>query len=242
MITALLEPAYILHYRLYRDTSLLIDFFTHEYGLVAAIARGVRSSKSPLKGILQPFTPLLVSLHCKEELAILTAVEPQHPAYHLMGKHLFSAFYLNELLMKVLQRHDAYPHLYECYEQTLCKLLDAQKVTSIPAASIALRCFEKKLLAELGYGLNLTTEALSQQPILPDLFYQFFPQKGFVLDLQSHLSKTLLFQGKSLLALEQENFSDASVMPEIKRLLHIAVAGLLGQKTLRSRDFLRKIT
>lgn len=228
--THFLQSAYILHYRLYRDTSLLIDFFTREHGIISAVARGVRGAKSPLKGLLQPFVPLLISFSAKKDLATLMHAESDELSHHLVGKHLFSALYLNELLMKLLQRHDPHPHLYDGYHQALGEL-SQQKNLEIP-----LRRFEKNLLSELGYGLNLTSDAYTAQPILPHLFYHFLPQKGFCLDLQPNLSKALRFSGKSLLALAHEDFTDHALLPEIKQLLRMVIADLLGHKTLKSRD------
>ena len=95
---------------------------------------------------------------------------------------------------------------------------------------------EKNLLSELGYGLNLTSEAHTSQKILPHLFYYFLPQKGLCLDLNSNLSKALCFSGKSLLALAYEDFSDETVLSEMKQLLRLVIADLLGRKTLKSRD------
>ena len=157
--THFLQSAYVLHSRPYRDTSLLIDFFTREHGLVGAVARGVRSAKSPLKGVLLPFTPLFISFSLKKELAVLMHAESNRSMHVLEGKQLFSAFYLNELLMKLLQRHDAHPQLYDYYHQALCEL-SLEKNIEIP-----LRRFEKYLLSELGYGLNLVADAYSGKEI-----------------------------------------------------------------------------
>lgn len=228
--TYFLQSAYVLHYRPYRDTSLLIDFFTREYGIVSAIARGIRGGKSSQKGLLQPFIPLLISFIWKKELAVLTQTEPDQSTHQLQGKQLFSAFYLNELLSKLLQRHDAYPQLYDDYHCTL------QELTRKTHLEIALRRFEKKLLSALGYGLDLTHEAQSQEAILPDLFYYFVPQKGFCHLIQSHSLSMPMFSGKSLLALANENFEDSLVLPELKQLLRMMIADLLGHKKLKSRD------
>lgn len=225
-----LEPAYILHTRHYRDTSLLIDIFTKEHGILTAISRGVRSAKSPLKGLLQPFVPLLVSFSWKRELAILTHAEMNGSSHSLTSKYLFSGLYLNELLIKLLQRHDPHPELYQHYEDVLIELSTPDNL------EIPLRRFEKKLLIELGYGLNLMTNALTHERIMPDLSYEFLAQKGFTLDFHPHLSKAARFSGKSIIALAEENFNDPSLLPEMKQLLRSSIADLLGSKTLKSRD------
>jgi DNA repair protein RecO (recombination protein O) len=225
-----LEPAYILHYRPYRDTSLLLDFFTQKYGIIGAVARGVQNTKSPLKGLLQPFTPLLISFSWKRELAILTHAETSKIRHALGGKYLFTGLYVNELLMKLLQRQDAHPELYVHYQQVLSDLSQQDNL------EIPLRRFEKNLIAELGYGLNLTHDALTHQEITQNQFYQFLPQRGFALDISPHLSNAARFSGKTLLALAEENFSDLLLLSEMKQLLRFVIADLLGNKALKSRD------
>ena len=41
-----LQPAFILHARAYRETSLLLECFTHDHGRIGLIARGVRKERS----------------------------------------------------------------------------------------------------------------------------------------------------------------------------------------------------
>lgn len=231
----LLQPTYILHTRPYRDTSLLIDFFTKNYGIITMVARGIKSAKSPLKGLLQPFIPLSISFNWKRELGLLTHAETLKMHHPLAGKHLFSAFYINELLMKLVQRHDAHPELYEHYEHALNEL-STQTNLQIP-----LRRFEKNLLAELGYGLDLTRDAMTHQPIVLEQFYQFLPQHGFILDIGNHLSNAARFSGKALLALARENFADPALLNEMRQLLRFVIGDLLGNRVLKSRDLFGRV-
>src|SRR5690242_2048168 len=114
-----LQPAYILHYRPYRDTSLLLNVFSQDYGYISAIAQGARSVRSPLKGLLQPFTPLLLSWSGKTELLRLTGTEAQSLPHYLAGERLVSGIYLNELLLRALHKFDPHPTLYDFYQLSL---------------------------------------------------------------------------------------------------------------------------
>src|SRR6185437_9440208 len=118
----LLQPAYVLHIRSYRETSLLVELFTPEYGRLTVIAKGVRQSKSVLAGLLQPFVPLLVSWSGKHELMTLLHAEANGSAKYLKGECLFAGLYLNELLMYLLQKWDAHLNLFSAYENTLTSL------------------------------------------------------------------------------------------------------------------------
>ena len=139
-----LHAAFVLHTRMYKDTSLLVELFSKEHGLFSAVARGVRKMNSPAKGLLQPFTPIWMNYFGRNELVTLKAVEPRSLFYPLSGKNLFSALYLNELLLKVLNKHDPHPDLFLAYEKTL------QALTQEENLEITLRRFEMQLLTELG--------------------------------------------------------------------------------------------
>ena len=169
-----LHPAFILHSRPYRETSVLLDLFTEEYGRISLIARGVRKEKSRLRGLLQPFVPLLVSWQGRTELMTLTTAETNGVPLRLTGECLLSGLYLNELLMKLLHKHDPYPQLYTIYYQTLLKL-QAQKLQQK-----TLRLFEKNLLEELGYGLQFRHDRQGHL-FAADSYYHFDTEQGFIL-------------------------------------------------------------
>jgi len=52
-----LQPAYVLHRRPFRNTSLLVDLFTLDFGLIRAVAKGARRQKSRSRALLQLFRP-----------------------------------------------------------------------------------------------------------------------------------------------------------------------------------------
>lgn len=229
-----LQAAYILHTRPYRDTSLLIDAFTASQGrinLIAKGARGVRGRKSRFRGTLQAFVPLLLSWRGNTDLMNLINAEPNPiPLPHLTGKLLVCGLYLNELLIRLLYRYDPYPHLFQAYQTTLCSLSDN------PA--VALRLFEKKLLAELGYALYLNKDSLTNQTLLPYQSYQFIPSQGLVICLNKSLPKQSIFSGASLLAMHHETWDTSTHLLDAKRLFRLALNYLLEGKTIRSRELL----
>lgn len=226
----LLTPAYILHYRPYRDTSLLIDFFTQEQGRISVLARGVRKPKSRLSGLLQPFIPLLISWAGKGELFNLRAVEAHGPSYSLLNKNLLSGFYSNELLVRVLPRFDAHPQLFQAYARLLSEL------QSQHSCEKSLRLFEKTLLEELGYGLQLQYEAHSGSPIQAVSYYCYNFDQGFVeVDINNVKSDTPLFQGQHLLNLQHDLLEEVATLRAAKHLMRLALQPLLGNKPLLSR-------
>jgi DNA repair protein RecO (recombination protein O) len=226
-----LQPAFILHTRAYRDTSLLIEFFTKDEGRIAAVAKGARSARSPWRGLLLPGMPLLITCKGKHELLTLTQAEPNGTPLLLQGHALFSQFYLNELLSHVLQRHDAHPHLYELYQYTL------QQLTSAENIEIPLRIFELELVRELGYGVNLYHETATHQAVQAEQWYHFSMTEGVV----AAQAQQGTYLGSTLLALSNNQLSQASaeILRDAKRLTRQMIDYLLDGKELCSRELFK---
>lgn len=224
-----LQPAFLLHSRPYRETSMLLEFFTEDYGRIAAVARGVRTSRSPLRSLLQPFTPLLISWQGKSDLMRLISVEPKEATLDLRGECLFGGLYLNELLIKLLQKQDPYRDLYRVYQQTLVELQQKKLQQK------TLRLFEKKLLDEMGYGLQLNQDA--------EKFYYYFIEHGFEeVQSEKHYDNAMIFSGKHLLQLANETLDDEESLLAAKKLMRLVITHILGEKNLESRKLFMGIT
>lgn len=231
----LLQPAYVLHRRPYRETSYLIDLFTREHGRMTVVARGVRKAKSSSQGLLQPFVSLMVSWTGKGELMTLSHVEPYGEVIQLRGDSLFAGFYLNELLMGLLEKWDAHPALYDRYA---CAV--AQLQTGLEQQH--LRSFEKFLLEELGYGLLPAAPAALEAMFVPERYYRFVPEHGFVLSELGDQSqaKSNIFSGKHLIAIAKEDWQGEEVIQDAKRLMRLVLVPLLGRRQIHSRKLFAK--
>jgi len=231
------QPAFILHARPYRETSRLLELFTPDYGRIGAVANGVKKSLKT-GGLLQPFVGLLVSCVGRGELLTLTGHEQNGVLPILKGRRLVSGFYLNELLMRLLHRSDCDPELFKAYQQAITNL--AQLPPDENEQSI-LRLFEKTLLKTLGYGLQLSKDAISGEKIDPDKFYLYDPEQGPML---VDNAKTDAYGGKSLLALATGKLQtgsaldDIKILSDIKRLIRQALLPHLGTKPIESRKLL----
>lgn len=233
-----LQPAFVLHRRPYRETSLIVDLFTPDHGRIAAVARGIRKIRSRSAAFLQPFMPLLVSWYGRGELLTLSQVEANGFLRALTGKNLRCGFYLNELLMRLLPKHDPHARLFTVYQQTLEALQRAACADNaeVVAAEKALRLFEKNLLVEIGYGLPLKKERYFEN----EACYRFHVEQGFLpcsaLEKKSDiLGHSGVFSGKALNALLSENFEDGRDLQELKRLMRFILTSLLG-RPLESRS------
>ena len=225
--TTMSQQGYILHSRPYRETSLLLEVFTPEFGRVGLVARGVRGKKSKNQGEIQPLVPLLFSWRGKGELYTLVSAEPRTRLPQKQGRMLMSCLYVNEILLRLLHRNDAHPDLYNAYEQFLTELNENNE-------EVMLRLFEKKLLNDIGYGLILDRDADSGEEVQPDKIYQYIPEHGPV-EVNKNRLGGLTIPGKSLLALSNESFGNEEDLKNMKRLLRAIMDIQLGSKPLNSR-------
>jgi len=141
------ETGFILHATAWRETSLIVQTFSRDHGRVALAAKGAKRPYSLLRPILQAFQPLALAWSGKGEVKTLTRAETAG-AYLLPGAALMSAWYLNELLLRLLPREDAHPALFDAYDCALASLARGERTAR------ALRRFEWTLLAEIGYGVD----------------------------------------------------------------------------------------
>jgi DNA repair protein RecO (recombination protein O) len=228
-----LEPGYVLHLRPYRESSALLEVFTRDHGRLALVARGVRAPKSRQRGELQPFRPLKLSWSARGELGTLTAVESDGAAPGLRGASLYSGFYLNELLVRLLARQDPHPVLYALYEGGLQRLAVQAHVEPV------LRLFEKRLLEEIGYGLLLDCEAQHGEPLESQRYYDYHLESGPVA-VTDPAGPGFIFRGDSLLALAHEALTTAEALHDAKRLMRAALNLYLGGKPLKSRELFKR--
>lgn len=224
-----LQPAYILHTRPYRDTSLLIDLLTPEFGRVTAVARGVRKNKTPKRQLLNPFSRLLVCWQGKTDMKLLTSFESDNHFLSLTANHLYSGFYLNELLVRLLPEMDAHNGLYYAYEQSLNALQRGDAIEPL------LRAFEFRLLDDLGYGLDFTLDARDHCAITPSGLYECHVQEGFFSAGQD-IPEQFLLRGEWLLAIAEGDYSNPATRLVAKQLARRLLKPLLGSRPLNSRE------
>jgi DNA repair protein RecO (recombination protein O) len=226
-----LAPAYVLHQYAYRDTSRIVEVFTSEHGRLTLFARGANGPKSALKGVLRPFQRLLLSWTGNAEACQLVTAESDGEVTNLKAERLMSGFYLNELLMKLTARRDPHPEIFFCYAACV------QALCSGALEEPTLRRFEKRLLLELGYGLELQQTG-DGMPVEQDKYYRFALQSGperCVADAPGAI------YGQSLADLQAESFGDARSLRDAKRVLRAAIDACLDGRPLKSREVMQAL-
>ena len=229
------QPAFVLHTYPYRETSLIVEAFTRNFGRVPLIAKGAKRPKSALRGLLLAFQPLQLSWGGKSELRTLYKAEWQGGQMPPQGTGLICGFYLNELLVRLLHRNDPHEQLFLYYQEALAAL-SVQK-DYIPI----LRRFEQRLLQELGYALTLNHEAGSGKPIDPNKDYSYEIERGPVELNGSSQAQGLPVRGKTLLDMEQGDYSDILTRQQSKHLMRYILNHYLGDQPLHTRQLLKDL-
>ena len=228
------EHGYVLHTRPYSESSLLIDVFCREHGRFMLLAKGARRAKRSLRGMVMPFKPLFFSWSGRGQLPIMTNVEPNGFIGDLDRNALHSAYYLNELILKMLHRFDEHAELYDHYNHAVRGLArgdDAAKV---------LRVFEKKLLQETGFGLILDHETQTGEVIDREQRYDYVPEQGPI-QSKAGVYGAITVDGATLQALDEEQFDTNKIKHQARALNRSVIYHQLGRKDLRSRRVLTQI-
>lgn len=238
--------AYVLHRYDWSESSLILDLFTRDQGRLAVVAKGAKRPFSQLRGVLLPFQRLAVSLgrapsgEETREIHNLRGAEWAGGASMLTGAALFSGFYLNELLLKLVARHDPHPGLFDAYASTLLSLGDSRNDDA--GTQAALRAFELVLLKEIGLLPDLHIETPSRQPVGPDRRYVVLADAGVVETKNPGEATTT---GAALIELQAALAADdlralqgaaARSLADLRPLLRAQLHYHLGSDQLRTRQ------
>ena len=241
-----LDAGFVLHTYPYRETSLIVETFTRRHGRVVMVAKGAKRPQGALRGMLNPFQGLLLAWFGKSEMKTLKSAEQEQILPQLSGAALLSAFYLNELLLKLAIREDAHEALYDGYAESLTSLamLAPGNRTTRDVAPI-LRQFEVTLLQELGYALQFREEADSHAPIRADGEYVYIIERGplaiNIAARQPGSDDGLPLRGKTLTDMAACDYRDPQTQLQSKQLMRMMINHLLGDKILHTRQLIREM-
>lgn len=220
------QPAFVLHSRPYRETSLLLECLTRDHGRVGVVARGVRGERARTRRAqLEPFQPLSMDLLLRGEMATLTAVESTGTPLRMLGDAGLSGLYLNELVVRLTVRQDPLPALFDAYAITLTRLRGSESL------AWTLRRFERDLLQAMGYGLQLQFDSTTGKPLAAELSYRYLPEQGAVRCSSGHEHAVL---GRDLLALAQDVAPDSRGLKTLRDMMRHLIRFHLGGGELKA--------
>ena len=240
--------AFVLHSHDWSESSLILDLFTRAHGRVVAVAKGAKRPYSQLRPVLLPFQRLSVGFGAKQgqdvEVWLLRQAEwaggPAWPG----GAAMLPGFYANELLMRLLPRHDHLPRLFDAYAELLPAL-------TLPGTlHAALRAFELMVLRQLGHLPDLSLHSASGGAVHDDVLYTLHPELG-VAEAQAEdaaLPGWLMRQLESVLGPAFDPDSDGLPEPllqacilgssDLRTLLRVVLHYHVGPQPMRTRQLM----
>lgn len=223
------EPAYVLHARPWRETSLLLEVLTLEHGRLALVAKGARRPGSQLRSVLLTFQPLVLGWSGAGEVRTLTRADWAGGVPLPQGRALWCGYYLNELVLRLLAREDPHREVFLAYD-TAVRALSAGE-----ALSPVLRRFELAFLAALGYGLDWPQAAAGR--------YRFEPRAGLVLLAEGETARSgeAILSAETLEDVRAGRWSRPETLAEVRALTRRLIDHALDGQELQARRMLREL-
>lgn len=215
---------YVLHQRPYRNTSLILRLLVEGRGLVDGVYRGGQQKD------VQLFTPYWLHYLARDGLQRVDKLESLDKAVMPTHNALLCAFYVNEILVKLLQLHEPQQDIFIRYEQVITTLCESQSL------DIVLRRFELQLLKDLGFAITLDREARSDKLIDAAEYYDFFPEAGLVKVANNTKRGEYCYSGRDLLAISSDNYALKSTRLAAKKMMRQMLDSLLNGQRLHSRE------
>ena len=230
------EPAYVLHARPWRESSLLVEVLSEQHGRLGLVARGVQGPKRHvLRAALQPLQHIRLDAVQRGELAQLRSAEALDAAPLLAGDAAMAAFYLSELVLRLAPRGDPLPELYVAYGSARARLAER----TLPWT---LRRFERDLLEAIGFGFAWDVDG-DGTPIDSAARYRLDPEHGprRLLSDRGQDDRNSAATGRALLAMAADAMPDAEDLAGLRRALRPVLEHHLDGRGLKSWDMLAEL-
>ena len=228
------DTAFVLHARPWRETSLLVEAFGREHGRLGLIARGVQGPKKHvLRAALQPLQLIRLDGDQRGELARLVSAEALDAAPQPMGDAMLAAFYVNELVLRLVPRHDPLPELFDAYART------REQFRQREGLAWSLRRFERDLIEALGFGFALDCDG-DGDAIDPAARYRLDPEHGprRLHSDRGHHERSQAATGRALLALADDALPSPDDLASLRLPMRSVLAHHLGPRGLKSWEMI----
>ena len=223
------QPGFVLHTYPYSESSVIVETFTRAHGRVPLLAKGAKRPGSTLRGALLQFQRVGFSWSGKGDLRNLVRAEWLGGIPALNSKALLCGFYLNELILKLLERDDPHERLFDQYASALTSLAQGAREARV------LRIFEIELLREIGYAVNLGVDAGNGEAIDPSARYAYEVESG-LRRMASGESAERELTGAAALAIENGDFSNPQVANQAKHLMRSLIDHHLNGRRIATRQ------
>lgn len=229
---------YILHARPFKETSLILNLFSQQYGRFSLLAKGIkRKNCQAQRAILQSFNLLDIEFVGRGELKILSNVELKKNVSVsepniLSNRALACGYYLNELLIRSIQEWQEFERLFQIYDKSLKALKSNLEYSAI------LRNFEVSLLEELGVAPQWQVD-VKGDAICSEKRYHFSSEQGFeLIEKNSELNYIYEmesgYSGDAILSLGNGHYKP-EVTKICQKITQMMLREIIGDRPLESR-------
>lgn len=226
-----LDVGYVVHRKRLRETSLVLQIYTRSHGRFGVVARGASGSRKGNHPHYTEFVPYALAWSGRSELPLLVRAEPSGRPHRLEGERLFSAMYVNELIMRLVHRGEGDEAGYDAYERAL------QALAGDAPIEPALRCFEVGLLDSCGYAMELACTADTGSALDAETPYHYVPERGPVTGTPPVPHRRIT--GGTLQALAGDAPWTPTRLREAKGLMRFILHHHLGGRALAARELFR---
>ncbi len=221
------EPAFVLTTYPWSESSLIAEVLTRSHGRVAVAIKGAKRAYSKFRGIINPFTPLMVTYAGADEVKNLTDAKWMGLAGALPAENLLSAFYVNELVLRMTMREDAVERLFDAYIEVIGQLTLKKGIH----VQVALRRFEVVLLEALGWGQRAKDAFLEH----PNVRWCVRDGELVPWNPSSPERCECLLTNACASAVIENNITTQSPLPEVREVLRRIIGYYVGSKGLNTR-------
>lgn len=179
-VSTSLQPAYILHYTEWQESSYIVDAFTLSHGRISMMAKSARASRPQVRALYQPFRPLLLSWVGHSDMRTLTGIEEAGASVQLADVELACGYYINELVMRLVGKDQPQTEVFAHYVVALSDL-GAIGEPGQPVMEAVLRTFELQLLDALAVLPDLARCTPNSSPIQADREYRYHPANAIAI-------------------------------------------------------------
>lgn len=216
---------FIIHQRAFKDTSLILELFSKEQGLIHILAKGIKKNKL-LNQQLHYFSLVKIQYFGQSQLKTLSNIEIIDLVNFKELLHQTTGLYLNELLRYSLIENEPAIELFLYYYKTI-EEIGKCRLTSL------LRKFEKVILKHNGFELDVSpfsedTDWLSLSEI-----------QGLYIN---NKEKQSLCQVGDLKRFLMGETLDRICEKRINKFMHTAIDLCFSYKKIYSRELLKSIT
>lgn len=233
--------AFVLNTEPVGDYGLSVDLISPAYGRIKVLSRHGRGRKSPLKALLQIFTPLHVEYKMEAHNKVLCGCSVVGMPFVYTPPLLFNAFYINEVTANFFKEEGENTLFFASYLRALTELYHLEKGNCAisqfkQTLEQILRNFELDVIGYTGLNFDWRFDAYSGERICPDKKYTLDVTNGFHELVNSEvLTSGLSIYGSDIEQIASRNFT-ASSLDTAKKICRVFLSYLLAGKTLNSKS------